>query len=66
MQQTEQVIKERNLEKLSQNAMKMKELEYQMGEIEKKIEAIKLESNKSRIDEKITKSEISMMMHQMR
>ena len=65
MQQTDQVIKERNLEKLSQNAMKMKELEYQMGEIEKKIEAIKLESNKSRIDEKITKSEINTMMHQM-
>ena len=64
MQQTEQVIKERNLEKLSQNAMKMKELEFQMGEIEKKIEAIKLVSNKSRIDEKITKSEIEKLYQQ--
>lgn len=64
MQQSAQVIKEKNLEKLSQNALKMKELEFQMSEIEKKIESIKLESNKTRINEKVTKAEIEKLYQQ--
>ena len=51
-------------EKLSQNALKMKELEFQMSEIEKKIESIKLESNKTRINEKVTKAEIEKLYQQ--
>lgn len=64
MQQSAQVIKEKNLEKLSQNALKMKELEFQMSQIEKKIESIKLESNKTRINEKVTKAEIEKLYQQ--
>lgn len=54
-------IKQKNMEKLSKNAEKMRELEVRMSMVEKKIEEIKLANTKNQIDEKLSKEEVNKL-----
>ena len=54
-------IKRENILRLNKNAEKLRELEAQMTSIEKLIEEIKLKQTKNKIDEKISKEEITKL-----
>ena len=51
-------IKKENIQRLNQNAEKLRELEAHMTNIEKQIDEIKLKITKNKIDEKVSKEEI--------
>ena len=54
-------IKRENILRLNKNAEKLRELEAQMTNIEKSIEEIKLKQTKNKIDEKVSKEEITKL-----
>jgi len=54
-------IKNENINRLNKNAQKLRELESQMANIESLIEEIKIKTTKNKIDEKISKEEISKL-----
>ena len=54
-------IKRENIQRLNKNAEKLRELESQMTNIEKVIEEIKLKQIKNKIDEKVSKEEITKL-----
>ena len=54
-------IKRENIQRLNKNAEKLRELESQMTNIEKSIEEIKLKQIKNKIDEKVSKEEITKL-----
>lgn len=54
-------IKRENIQRLNKNAEKLRDLEAQMTSIENQIEEIKLKTTKNKIDEKISKEEITKL-----
>jgi len=54
-------IKRENIQRLNKNAEKLRELESQMTNIEKAIEEIKMKQIKNKIDEKVSKEEITKL-----
>ena len=54
-------IKRENIQRLNKNAEKLRELEAQMTNIENQIEEIKLKTTKNKIDEKVSKEEITKL-----
>ena len=48
-------IKKENIQRLNKNAEKLRDLEFQMTNIEQQIEEIKLKLTKNKIDEKISR-----------
>ena len=62
--QSQEEIKQQNIERINKNAEKIRELENQMSLIESQIEEIKTKATKNKIDEKVSKEEIDALYQQ--